>query len=375
MKIALVSPYDYACPGGVNTHISGLACQFAKMGHQVRILAPCSNRKALTRDQDIIPVGKTIPFPSNGSIARVTLSGWLMPKVKKVLEEERFDIIHLHEPFCPMLPWIVLRLSNSINVGTFHAYYERSRGYWVGRPFLNQFLDRLDGKIAVSEPALRCITRYFPGHYRLIPHGIDLENFAAETSPMEQFCDGKLNILFVSRLEKRKGLGYLLQAYEQVKREYPYLRLIVVGPDGGLRRSYEKRIKERKLPDVVLAGYVSSADLPRYYHTADIFCAPAVGKESFGIILLEAMATGKPIIASNIGGYARVVTHGVEGLLVPPKDEQALAQALFRLVDDQGLRQQMGAKGRIKTEEHSWQSIAQRTLDYYTELSGGEVKS
>jgi phosphatidylinositol alpha-mannosyltransferase len=296
-----------------------------------------------------------------------------MPKVKRVLEEEKFDIIHLHEPCCPLLPWIVLRLSHSINVGTFHAYYEHSMGYWVGRPFLNQFFDRLDGKIAVSEPALRCITRYFPGHYRLIPHGIDLEHFASGVSPIEEFRDGKLNILFVSRLEKRKGLDYLLKAYEQVKAEFPSSRLIVVGPDGRLRQGYAKKARERKLEDVVFTGYVSYADLPRYYHTADIFCAPAVGKESFGIILLEAMAAHKPIIATNIEGYSSVVTHGVEGLLVPPKDEEALAQALLSLFSDQALRHQMGVNGGIKAEAHSWGGIAQKTIEYYHELLEGKA--
>jgi phosphatidylinositol alpha-mannosyltransferase len=290
-----------------------------------------------------------------------------------VLEEERFDIIHIHEPSCPLLPWIVLRLSHSINVATFHSYYEHSVGYWVGRPFLNRLFDRLDGRIAVSEPALRCITRYFPSHYRLIPHGIDLEYFSSGAYPIEELCDGKLNILFVSRLEKRKGLGYLLKAYEQVKAEFPPSRLIVVGPGNRLRRGYERKVRERKLKDVVFTGYVSSTDLPKYYRAADIFCAPAVGKESFGITLLEAMAAHKPIIASNIEGYSNVVTHGVEGLLVPPKDEEALAQALFSLFSDQALRHQMGVNGGIKAEAHSWGGIAQKIIDYYLELLQGKA--
>jgi len=371
MNIALVSPYDYAYPGGVNTHISNLALHLAKTGHQVKILAPCSNKKALPTAQDIIPLGKTIPYPSNGSVARLTLSWWLMPKVKSILDEEKFDILHFHEPLFPSLPWIVLPLSHSINVATFHAYYKRSMGYWFWRPIVKRFYNRLNGKIAVSEPAKRFISRYFPGDYRVIPHGIDVEHFSAELPPIEDFCDGKLNILFVSRLEERKGIRYLLKAFRVVKAEFPQSRLIVVGPGKGSR--YKDWVNAVKLKDVVFVGYASYDSLPRYYHTADIFCAPAVGQESFGIVLLEAMAAGKPIVASNIDGYASVLNHEVEGLLVPPKDKKALADALLSLLNDETLRQQMGSRGRRKAEAHSWESVAQRTMDYYLELFGAEV--
>ena len=373
MKIAQVSPYDYAYPGGVNTHISHLALHLAKMGHEVKILAPCSNKKTLPSDQDIIPLGMAIPFPSNGSVARVTLSGWLMPKVKSILKEEKFDIVHLHEPFCPLLPWLVLFLSRSVNIGTFHAYYAHSLGYRIGKSILlKSVCNKLHGKIAVSEPAMKFVSRYFPGDYLIIPHGVDLECFSTEVSPIENFCDGKRNILFVGRLEERKGIGYLLKAYERVQKEFPQSRLIIVGP--GDNYPYKRRVNERKLEDVVFTGYVSYTDIPRYYRTADIFCIPAVGQESFGIVLLEAMAAGKPIIASNIEGYANVVTHGVEGLLVPPKDEQALAHALLSLLNDQALCQQMSNRGRSKAERHSWESIAQRTMDYYLELLDGKVR-
>jgi len=210
MNIGLVSPYDYAYPGGVNTHISNLAMTMAGMGHRVKILAPCSNNKALPRTTPIIPLGKTIPYPSNGSVARLTLSLWLIPKIKGILEEERFDILHFHEPLFPSLPWMVLPYSRSVNVATFHAYYRRSAGYTMWKPLLMRFYRKLDGKIAVSEPARKFVSRYFPGDYRVIPHGVDLERFATKTAPIEQFHDGKLNILFVSRLEKRKGAKYLL---------------------------------------------------------------------------------------------------------------------------------------------------------------------
>jgi phosphatidylinositol alpha-mannosyltransferase len=176
-----------------------------------------------------------------------------------------------------------------------------------------------------------------------------------------------LNILFVSRLEKRKGAKYLLQAYLRAKKDCPPSRLIMVGPGERLRREYERWIESVNLEDVVFTGHVPYTDLPRYYHTADIFSIPAVGQESFGIVLLEAMAAGKPIVATDIEGYASVVNSGAEGILVRPKDERSLASALVSLANDKDLREQMGARGRAKAEALSWPTIAQRTLDFYQE--------
>jgi phosphatidylinositol alpha-mannosyltransferase len=366
MKVAFVSPYDYAYPGGVNSHISNLALQMAKMGHQVKILAPCSDKKTLPTSHDVVPLGTTIPYPSNGSVARLTFSWWLMPKIKSILEKENFDIIHFHEPLFPSLPWMVLPSSRSINVATFHAYYKRSLGYWMWRPICRWFYNKMDGKIAVSEPAKKFVSHYFPGEYRIIPHGVDVDRFSAEVPSVEEFCDGKLNILFVSRLEARKGIGYLLKAFRTVKGDVPQSRLIIVGP--GDKYQYEKWVEEEKLEDVVFAGYSSYADLPRYYRTADIFCIPAVGRESFGLVLLEAMAASKPIVASDIDGYANVITHGVDGLLVPPRDVKMLAHGLVSLLNDEALRRRMGSSGRRKVEGLRWEGIAQRTLDYYQEL-------
>jgi len=375
MKIALVSPYDFAYPGGVINHISALEQHFTRMGHQVKIIAPASQAVSSLEDK-LIPVGRPRPVPTSGSIARVTISLWLSSRIKAVLEAENFDIVHLHEPLMPMLCTTVLRLSNTANIGTFHASSVQSwhefMGYNFGRPLstmlLKRWFRRLDGKIAVSKPAMEYARKYFPGYYNIIPNGIDLERFSPDVPPIDEFCDGKLNILFVGRLEKRKGLNYLLKAYKRVKREIPESRLIVVGPGTRLRRKYEKEVKQSRLEDVVFAGYASQDDLPRYYKTADIFCAPATGWESFGMVLLEAMALGKPVVASNIAGYASVVTHGEDGLLVPPKDEEELAQALLSLMSDKPLRQQMGDRGRVKAQEYGWERIAKRVLDYYARV-------
>jgi phosphatidylinositol alpha-mannosyltransferase len=289
-------------------------------------------------------------------------------RIRETLEREKFDIVHLHEPLFPPLTTACLRYSSSVNIGTFHASRPRSWGYWLWRSVLNQWVPKLDGRIAVSQPALDFISRYFPGDYTIIPNGVELERFATPAKPIEEFQDGKVNILFVGRLEKRKGFGYLLNAYRYVKRENPNTRLIVVGPPGWARWKYELLVRRHNLQDVVFAGYVSAEDLPRYYHTADIFCAPATGSESFGVVLLEAMATSKPIVASNIVGYASVITRDVDGLLVNPKDIKTLAGALDLLVKDKALRERLGAQGRLKVEGYSWGRVASRVEAYYKDV-------
>ena len=367
MKIALVSPYDFAYPGGVCVHISCLEQQFTRMGHDVKVIAPASKAVSGFGDR-FIPIGRPRPIPTSGSIARLTLSLRLSSRIKEVLEREKFDIIHLHEPLMPMLCTSVLRLSKTATVGTFHATNGRP-GYNLGQPFSKFFLKRwfrkLDGKIAVSQPAREFAHGHFPGYYNIIPNGVDLEHFSPDVAPIEEFRDGKLNILFVGRMEKRKGLNYLLDAFGWVKKELPNSRLIAVGPGSRLRRKYEKKVAKRGLKDVVFVGFASYQELPRYYQTADIFCAPATGAESFGIVLLEAMALGKPIVASNIEGYAGVISDGVDGQLVPPRDSRSLTQVLLSLASDKPLRREIGAQGRNKALRYGWDSIASTILDYY----------
>ncbi|MFB0558967.1 MAG: glycosyltransferase family 4 protein [Dehalococcoidales bacterium] len=370
MKIALVSPYDFAYPGGVTNHISCLEHQLTLMGHEVKVIAPASKAVSIFGDR-FIPIGKPRPIPSSGSICRITISPHLAPTIKTVLGREKFDIIHLHEPFMPMLCSAVLRFSHTFNIGTFHACHGRP-GYNFGWPVTTVMVKRrarkLHGKIAVSKPAMDFASKYVSGDYTIIPNGIDLTHFSPDVPPIDEFCDGKLNILFVGRLESRKGLKYLLKAYKLVQGEFSNSRLIIVGPGTRLRGKYKRQVKRDGLENVVFVGYVPYEELPRYYKTADIFCSPATGRESFGIALLEAMAVGKPIVASNIDGYANLITHGAEGLLVPPKDDRALAQALISLMADESLRQQMKAKERLTAEGYDWRHVAQRVFDYYVKM-------
>jgi phosphatidylinositol alpha-mannosyltransferase len=379
MKIALVSPYDFAYPGGVASHISSLERCFTRMGHEVKVIAPASKPISDFGDR-FIAIGKPYPIPSSDSVIRIPISLRLGPTIKEVLARENFDIIHLHEPFMPMLCSAVLRFSNTTNIGTFHACQGKP-GYNVGRPIstwmIRRRLHKLHGRIAVSKPARDFHAAHVPGQYEIIPNGIDLEHFSADVSPIEEYCDGKQNIVFCGRLEFRKGVNYLLKAYLEVKQEIPDSRVLIVGPGTRLRKRYERWVRRHHLEnDVIFIGYVSYDDLVRYYKTADVFCAPATSRESFGIVLLEAMAVGKPIVATNIDGYASVVADGEDGLLVPPCDSPSLARALVTLLNDRALQEQMGAKGKIKARNYSWDHVGQRVMDYYGKVLGesrGEV--
>ena len=364
MKIAMVSPYDFTWPGGVTAHVAQLARELGRSGHEVQVLAPHSPSRE-SQDADLhVPLGRSVPLPSGGSIARVSLSWWLYPKVRALLRKEQFDVIHLHEPMAPILPLCVLEFSDSVNVGTFHASYARQHLYRITHPIIKRWQQRLHGNIAVSPAARRYVNNTFPGDYEIIPNGIDFKHFSTDVAPMPQYQDGKINILFVGRLEKRKGLRYLLEAYGKLKWDLPNIRLIVVGPGNPDKESY-RVMSSQNLQDVEFVGLVSYDDLPRYYASADIFCSPATGAESFGIVLLEAMSAGKPVVASDIEGFRGVMTHGEQGLLVPKKDSNALAEALGMLARDPELRRKLGGNGNRLAKEYRWEVVAGRVEAYY----------
>jgi len=367
MKIALVSPYDFAFPGGVGRHVTNLERRLTAMGNEVKVIAPASRQIGEFGDR-FIRIGTPLPIPASESIIRVSISLHLAPAIKEVLAREKFDVIHLHEPFMPMLCSAVLRFSNTVNVGTFHAAQGKP-GYNFGKPVSSWMLHRrarkLHGHIAVSNAALKYASHFVPAEYEVIPNGVDTHYFRPDVRPMEQYQDGKLNIVFLGRLEYRKGANYLLKAFLDVKRQMPNTRLLICGPGTRLRARYERWVKRNRLEDVIFTGAISNEELPRYYRTADIFCAPNTSSESFGLILVEAMATGRPVVASNIEGFASVVTHGQEGLLVPPMDSRALAQALLSLLADPARREQMGTRGLITAQKYDWEGISKRVLAYY----------
>ena len=369
MKIGLVSPYDYAAPGGVREHIGALGAAFRERGHEVVILTPNSKDGREEHHDNVISLGRVTPLRINGSTARITLSMWLTHRVRQILREEQFDVLHIHEPLMPALPLTVLRMARSVpvaTVGTFHAFAKSNVGYYYGRPLLKPYLRRIDQAIAVSSAARDFVRQYFDIDPRVIPNGIDVDTFKPGHAPIRHLRDDRVNVLFVGRLEKRKGLRDLLLAYSFMKERFESARLIVVG-DGPLRGQVEEFVRKSRLDDVVLAGHVPESVKPRYYATADIFCAPATGGESFGIVLLEAMASGIPVVCTEVPGYLTVAEPGRDSLTVRPGRPAELGQTLTLLARDPELRQRLGRAGLEKAQRYSWSSVTAQVLDVYRE--------
>ena len=370
MKVAMVSPYDFGWPGGVNAHVSQLSSELRQRGHDVTVIAPRTSsgddeRRGLSNG--FIPMGRSVPLSAGGSTARVTLSWWLWPRVRQLMAQEQFDLVHVHEPLAPILPLMILQHSRAVNVGTFHAFSDTQQLYRWSRFALRSWHSRLHGRIAVSEAARTFVAPHFPQRaYRVIPNGIDYRRFA-DAEPFPELRDGKKNVLFVGRMDERKGLRYLLEAFSRLVAMRRDLRLIIVGP-GQPDRVCASRLEDlsRVGEDMArLVGSVSDADLPRYYASADVFCSPATGGESFGIVLLEAMASGTPVVASDIDGYRDVVTHEGNGLLVAPREPGSIAAAIAAVIDDTDLAGHIAAAGKQVAKHHRWQRVASEVEDYY----------
>jgi phosphatidylinositol alpha-mannosyltransferase len=297
-------------------------------------------------------------------MARITLSPTVTWRVREFLQKEPFDVIHFHEPLTPMLPLGVLLHSKTVNVGTFHAARPNHVLYHYTKAILDMFFAKLDARIAVSEAAREFVDGYFPAEFDIVPNGIALDQFVPDAPPIPELMDGRRNILFVGRYnEARKGFRYLVRAMPRIKSVFPDARLVVVGHGDPSR--HQRFLEQNGVEDTVFAGYVESADLPRYYASCDVFCAPSTGRESFGLILLEALATGKPVVAGANAGYSAVIRSGIDGLLVEPKDAQGLALSIVRVLADAELREQLRTNGLERVKQFSWEVVAQQVLEVY----------
>ncbi len=378
MKIGLVSPYDWSYPGGVKDHITHLAAELRTHGHTVRILTPATGPEARQVEYGVYRLGWAAPLRVNGSIARIAVTPDVYGRIRALLLREQFDILHLHEPFASSLPLTVLNSANAsraVHVGTFHAYARRgitSTSEWAytsAKPFLGRYFRRLQGRIAVSVPARDFVAHFFPGDYRIIPNGVDVTRFHPDTAPLPEFMDGKLNILYLGRIERRKGAKYLLRAIPHIREHYPNTRFIIAG-EGQLRSGFQKLVAQAGWRDVVFTGRVPAEKMPAMYAAAHVFCAPNTGGESQGVVLLEALASGRPVVASDIPGFRTVIRNHVDGMLVPPRKHEELAWAICNLLGDEEARDNLARAGRQRVEEYSWEAIGSRIEAYYLELLG-----
>jgi phosphatidylinositol alpha-mannosyltransferase len=376
LNVAIVSHAYYPQFGGVSEHVHHVAVELRKRGHRVTVITCGHRNSSQTIGDDVVRLGSNILVRHNGAYANLTVGWNIYGKMKRVLREGRYDVVHVHCPLVPVLPLAATRTTrDAVLFGTFHASAKSNAGYLLFKPFLRRFHRRITGKIAVSGPARDFVHGYFGGEYRIIPNGVDPDRFSPDNPPIEELTDGALNILFVGRPDPRKGLEHLIRAMETIHaRGTSPVRLVVIG-DGPRRPAYEAMVAEHLKDSVLFVGSVSNELLPRYFSSAHVFCSPATKNESFGIVLLEAMAAGVPIVASDIPGYRSVVSHGDEGLLTEAASPDRIAETILQLLGDEDLREQMGIKGREKAFRYSWANVAGQTERYYFDVIDSKVES
>jgi phosphatidylinositol alpha-mannosyltransferase len=353
MHVGMVSPYAWDFPGGVNRHVEQLSSYLRLRGHQVTIVAPGGGDSEGFRT-----VGGSFAVTSNRSVANISFGPRVAARVRKLIRETPFDILHLHEPLIPSVSLLALHYSRCASLATFHAAREGgSLGYRVSKPLLNPLARKIDIRAVVSPAALALVSRYFPGEYRILPNGVDTKIFSPGREVLAGLAEDRFYLVFVGRAEPRKGLDVLLDALPMVREAYPEVSLLVVGVD----ESYGRR------DGVVWLGRLEDGLVPAAYRSARFMISPALGRESFGIVLIEAMACGLPVVASDIPGYRAVVDDGVQGVLVPPGDHRALARALVELVGDDTKRKSMGEAALRRAAEFSWENLVGDVEEAYME--------
>lgn len=378
MRIAIVSEHYYPQLGGITEHAYGQATELSRRGHEVTLIAPRLLVSPRTVDQappreelfEVVRVGRAFPIYINASEAVLTLGPLLGSEIGRVYEKRRFDVVHVHNPFGVAIPtFAIMRSKAPVTVATIHSVvpdgYKPLR--LLRRP-LQILFGRLDARIAVSEAVIDSIQPSFPGmSFEVLPNGVDTDFFSPKAAPLPHLVDGTRNVLFVGRFDPRNGLKHMLRAFSLLREQRDDVRLVVVG-DGPLRGVYRRLVPTGLREDVLFEGKADQLR-PRYLASADVLCTPCQ-LASFGMILLEAMSAGVPVVASRNSGFERLMENGVQGLLIePPTDERVFAAALNLLLEDVELARRMGAAGRqLALTTYTWPVVADRLEELYERL-------
>ncbi len=378
MRIGIVSEHYYPQLGGITEHAYGQATELARRGHEVTLITPSLLLPPRTVDEappreelfEVVRVGRAYPFYINASEARLAVGPLLPSAIGRAFARRRFDVVHVHNPFGVAMPIIaVMRSKAPVTVGTVHsvvpAGYKLLR--LMRRPLQIVFA-RLDARIAVSEAVVDSIQPHFPGlSFEVIPNGVDTDFFSPEAEPLPHLLDGMRNVLFVGRFDPRNGLKHMLRAFSLLREVRDDVRLVVLG-DGPLRGVYQRLVPDALQADVLFEGRVDQLR-PRYLASAEILCTPCQ-LASFGMVLLEAMSAGVPVVASRNSGFERLMENGRQGLLIdPPDDERGFAAALDLLLEDHDLSGRMRAAGRqLALTTYAWPVVVDRLEELYERL-------
>jgi phosphatidyl-myo-inositol alpha-mannosyltransferase len=354
VRIGIISPYSLTVPGGVQNQILGLARALRAAGNEVRVLGPCDGPPP---DAGVTPIGNSVPTTANGSVAPIAPDPSAQLRTIRALRDEAFDVVHVHEPMCPGPTQTAMFFKTAPIVGTFHAAGS-SKAYTWFAPGVKWLSTKLDVRCAVSEDAENMARRALGGTYTVLFNGVEVETFAKAT-PWSS--DGP-TIFFLGRHEPRKGLAVLLEAMAELP---PYVRLWIGGSGPETESMRQRAAGDTRIEWL---GRISDAEKASRLRAADVFCAPSLGGESFGVVLLEAMAADTPIVASDLPGYSNVARRGRDALLVEPGDATALATALRQVLTDAILVTRLVASGEQRARSFSMERLAERYLALYESI-------
>ena len=360
MRIGIACPYSLDTPGGVQNHVRDLAEALIDRGHEVSVLAPSEDH---TLPPYVVRTGRAIPVPYNGAVARLSFGPVVGARVRRWLREGRFDVVHLHEPATPSLSLLALWAAECPVVATFHSSNLRSRALSASAAILRPSLEKISGRIAVSEYARDTLVHHIGGEPVVIPNGVYVDRYA-DAVPRPDWAGAEGTVAFVGRLdETRKGFPLLAKAFGQVAAGRPGLRLLVVG--GGDIDGARARLPVEVRDQVTFLGRADDADKAAALKTADVYVAPNLGGESFGIILVEAMAAGAAVLASNIPAFRKVLGEGRFGELFAAGDAEDLAARLAGLLDDPDRRAALDAEAQVAVRRYDWSTVAGQILSVY----------
>jgi len=370
MKVGLVCPYSFDIPGGVQGHVADLARTLIELGHDVSVLAPGDD------DGDfpdfVVPAGRSVGIPYNGSVARLSFGPVFYTRVRRWMRAGNFDVLHLHEPVAPSLSMLALMVADGPIVATFHTANPRSRMLTTFQGMLQPFLEKITGRIAVSELARQVQVEHLGGDAVVIPNGVDVAFYAA-ARPLPGYPRPGGTIGFIGRFsEPRKGMSTLLDALRLLRPGRPHLQLLVAGSGD------EEELLQRAGNDADLVrplGLISTVRKASLLHSVDVYCAPNTGGESFGMILTEAMSAGCPVVASDLDAFSRVLAGGAAGVLTPVEDAPALAAAIDSLLDDPERRAALVTAARKSVAAYDWPSIAARVVKVYETVIAADPRS
>jgi phosphatidyl-myo-inositol alpha-mannosyltransferase len=361
VKVGIVCPYDWSAPGGVQVHVRDLAVALQRLGHEVSVLAPCDDDIELP--PWVVSSGRPVSVSYNGSKAKVAFGPVSARRVRRWLREGGFDVLHVHEPASPSVSILSCWSARGPIVATWHSSMERSRALSAMYSLVQTALEKVSARIAVSEAARQTLVEHMGGDAVLIPNGVDCSAFVG-AAPLPGWPGDGGSLFFIGRIdEPRKGLQVLLAALPAIAEKHPGVRLLVAGPGD------VDEFRAELTPDVVdrveFLGLVSEDVKARAFVSADVYVAPNTGGESFGIVLLEAMASGTPVLASDLEAFLRVTDEGRAGASFVNEDPDDLARVAIGLLDDAAERARLSREGLDRAREFDWETVARRVLEVY----------